>query len=54
MKIFAAGGMPVMYDRIGVGYQHVRRPDPRPAELIHRVLGGVRSVVNAGAGSGAA
>ncbi|WP_225094579.1 hypothetical protein [Streptomyces sp. CoH27] len=53
MRFSAAGGMPAMYDRIGVGYQRVRRPDPRPAELIHRVLGGVRSVV-AGAGSGAA
>jgi hypothetical protein len=40
------------YDRIGIGYNQVRRPDPRLAALIAEALGGARSVVNVGAGAG--
>jgi SAM-dependent methyltransferase len=40
------------YDRIGIGYRQVRRPDPRIADRIEAVLGDARSVVNVGAGSG--
>ncbi|MFD9645095.1 SAM-dependent methyltransferase, partial [Streptomyces sp. NPDC059082] len=40
------------YDRIGRGYRDVRRPDPRLAALIREALGGARSVVNVGAGTG--
>ncbi|HUR14954.1 MAG TPA: class I SAM-dependent methyltransferase [Mycobacteriales bacterium] len=41
-----------MYDTIGVGYAHLRVPDPRIAAQIQAALGPVRSVVNVGAGSG--
>ncbi|MFK0233084.1 class I SAM-dependent methyltransferase [Streptomyces vinaceus] len=40
------------YDRIGVGYRNVRRPDPRLGALIRQALGGARTVVNVGAGAG--
>ncbi len=40
------------YDRIGVGYDQIRRPDPRLAALINEALGGARAVVNVGAGAG--
>ncbi|MFI2202838.1 class I SAM-dependent methyltransferase [Streptomyces sp. NPDC020192] len=52
MSISGAGGMSATYDRIGIGYRHVRRPDPRLAELVHRALGGARTVVDVGAGAG--
>lgn len=48
----AAGPSPATYDRIGVGYRRVRRPDPRLAALIHDALDGARTVVNVGAGTG--
>lgn len=41
-----------LYDRIGVGYADVRRPDPRIAAQIHAALGPARTVLNVGAGSG--
>ncbi|MEU6441443.1 class I SAM-dependent methyltransferase [Streptomyces sp. NPDC047046] len=41
-----------VYDRIGVGYRQVRQADPRLAALIHEGLGGARTVVNVGAGTG--
>lgn len=44
--------MRASYDRIGVGYSEVRRPDPRLAALITGALGDARSVVNVGAGAG--
>lgn len=44
--------MAAAYDRIGVGYAELRQPDPRIAALIHAALGGARSVVNVGAGTG--
>lgn len=43
---------PATYDRIGVGYRDVRRPDPRLHALIEDALAGARTVVNVGAGAG--
>jgi SAM-dependent methyltransferase len=40
------------YDRIGVGYAELRRPDPRIGAHIEEALGDARSVVNVGAGTG--
>jgi len=40
------------YDRIGVGYAKLRRPDPRIAASIHAALGAASTVVNVGAGAG--
>ncbi|MGW6406245.1 class I SAM-dependent methyltransferase [Streptomyces vinaceus] len=45
-------GPAAAYDRIGVGYRNVRRPDPRLGALIRQALGGARTVVNVGAGAG--
>lgn len=44
--------MTALYDRIGVGYAGLRRPDPRIARAVEDALGDARSVVNVGAGSG--
>jgi hypothetical protein len=41
-----------LYDRIGTGYTHVRREDPRIAAAIWEALGDARTVVNVGAGAG--
>ncbi len=40
------------YDRMGLGYSAVRRPDPRIAAQIEAALGDARSVLNVGAGTG--
>jgi SAM-dependent methyltransferase len=40
------------YDIIGVNYAELRRPDPRIGAAIGRALGGARTVLNVGAGSG--
>jgi SAM-dependent methyltransferase len=40
------------YDRMGVGYSAVRRPEPRIAARIEAALGDAQSVLNVGAGSG--
>jgi SAM-dependent methyltransferase len=40
------------YDAIGTTYATTRREDPRIAALIHSALGGARTVVNVGAGTG--
>jgi SAM-dependent methyltransferase len=40
------------YDRMGVGYGAVRRPDPRIAAQIEAALGDASSVLNVGAGAG--
>ena len=40
------------YDEIGEGYARERRADPRIAARIAAALGGARTVVNIGAGSG--
>lgn len=41
-----------LYDSIGVGYERMRRPDPRIEQRLHEALGGARRVVNVGAGAG--
>lgn len=41
-----------VYDRIGVGYSEIRRPEPRLAAQITEALGDARSVLNVGAGTG--
>jgi len=40
------------YDRIGVGYAAIRRPDPRLAAVIAQAIGDAGTVVNIGAGTG--
>ena len=40
------------YDRMGIGYSAVRRPDPRIAARIQAALGEATSVLNVGAGTG--
>ncbi|HEX9968048.1 MAG TPA: class I SAM-dependent methyltransferase [Solirubrobacterales bacterium] len=40
------------YDRIGIGYRDIRRPDPRIAARIEAALGEARTVLNVGAGTG--
>jgi SAM-dependent methyltransferase len=40
------------YERIGLGYTHARRTEPRIAERIFAALGDARSVLNVGAGTG--
>lgn len=41
-----------LYDTIGLGYAHERRPDPRIAARIIAALGPAHSVLNVGAGTG--
>lgn len=43
---------PALYDSIGVGYERVRRPDPRIERMLHEALGDAGRVVNVGAGTG--
>ncbi len=40
------------YDRMGIGYGAVRRPEPRIAARIETALGEAESVLNVGAGTG--
>jgi SAM-dependent methyltransferase len=40
------------YDRIGIGYSDIRRPDPRLAARIAEAVGDAERVVNIGAGPG--
>ena len=40
------------YDRIGVNYAQLRRPDPRIAAAINEALGKAETVLNVGAGTG--
>lgn len=40
------------YDRIGLNYSGLRRPDPRIAALIDSALGSSRTILNVGAGTG--
>jgi SAM-dependent methyltransferase len=44
--------MSAVYDKIGVGYSHLRKPDSRIARVVHDALGAARSVLNVGAGTG--
>lgn len=52
MDIAAADRPSATYDRIGMGYRDIRRPDPRLHALIAQALEGARTVVNVGAGTG--
>jgi SAM-dependent methyltransferase len=45
--------MSAKYDRIGIHYAELRKPDPRLAEIIHGALATARTVLNVGAGTGA-
>ena len=40
------------YDRIGIGYAQLRRPDPRVGAAIVGALGDAQTVLNVGAGAG--
>ncbi len=44
--------MSALYDRIGINYADLRRPDPRIATIIERALGTARTILNVGAGTG--
>jgi SAM-dependent methyltransferase len=44
--------MAQLYDAIGIGYKHYRRPDRRIATAILDALGDAATVVNVGAGAG--
>ena len=44
--------MTAVYDRIGIGYAELRRPDPCFATALRAALGDAHSVVNVGAGTG--
>ena len=48
----ARRGLEATYDRIGIGYGKVRRPDPRLAVMIAEALGDAETIVNVGAGAG--
>lgn len=37
------------YDKIGIGYSDIRRPDPRIAAQIEAALGDAQTVLNVGA-----
>ncbi|MGH9006163.1 MAG: MobF family relaxase [Acidimicrobiales bacterium] len=45
-------GVSATHDRIGIGYEHLRKPDRRLAAAIVEALGDARTVVNVGAGAG--
>jgi SAM-dependent methyltransferase len=44
--------MAAKYDRIGINYAELRRPDPRLAAAIDEALGQAETVLNVGAGTG--
>ncbi len=44
--------MDALYDKIGLGYANLRKPDPHIAKAIHAALGDARSILNVGAGTG--
>jgi SAM-dependent methyltransferase len=44
--------MSAKYDKIGIDYSRLRRPDWRIEKLIHERLGDARTVLNVGAGAG--
>ncbi|MGE3166639.1 MAG: class I SAM-dependent methyltransferase [Planctomycetota bacterium] len=44
--------MATLYDRIGLHYGDLRRPDPRVLECLLQGLGGAKSILNVGAGAG--
>ena len=47
-----AAKMTQLYDAIGLGYGHYRRPDPRLATAVLDARGDAATVVNVGAGAG--
>lgn len=44
--------MSALYDRIGIDYAELRRPDPRIANVIEQALGPAMTILNVGAGTG--
>lgn len=46
------GTMSALYDRIGINYEELRKPDPRIAKAIEQALGDAKLVLNVGAGTG--
>jgi ubiquinone/menaquinone biosynthesis C-methylase UbiE len=44
--------MTALYDRIGLNYAELRKPDPRIAAQIDAALGSARTILNVGAGTG--
>jgi SAM-dependent methyltransferase len=44
--------MAAIYDKIGLNYSELRKPDSRIAEAIRSELGGAKTVLNVGAGTG--
>lgn len=44
--------MSTLYDRIGINYAELRKPDPRIARTIERALGAAKLILNVGAGTG--
>ncbi|MEK9946080.1 MAG: class I SAM-dependent methyltransferase [Alphaproteobacteria bacterium] len=44
--------MPNSYDKIGVNYSDIRKPDPRIASVILEALGSAKTILNVGAGTG--
>lgn len=44
--------MNAIYDKIGVNYAALRKPDPRIARMIENALGPAQTVLNVGAGTG--
>jgi hypothetical protein len=40
------------YDKIGLNYAALRKPDPRIEATIHKALGPASNVLNVGAGAG--
>lgn len=44
--------MTATYDRIGINYTDLRRPDPRIAKAIDDALGSAKTLLNVGAGAG--
>lgn len=48
----SSGAMSALYDRIGINYAELRKPDPRIAKTIEQALGPARLILNVGAGTG--
>lgn len=46
------GSMHTSYDKIGVNYSDLRKPDPRIEAMIERALDSAKTVLNVGAGTG--
>ena len=47
-----ASTMSALYDRIGINYAELRKPDPRIAKSIELALGAANVIINVGAGAG--